>query len=892
MTKLSETNRAGLDENVDCYTLVKTLLQEATSKSTTVRYTTYSKLIWLLKVKNLRTVKPALDQLKSYTSTLILELSDRQYLIRKACLELIAWISVISWSEQALEKIVDPRVLTSRELQMIIGNYALDADPRVRQTSLHTLYQLHLRGYRLDLIIYRLSLSALKDDFEEVRTEALQLIWVLSTTYPEHMVRVPHETVNEQIRLVDDAFVKICDMVNDISIKVRTKACSIMGGYRYVDFKFLSQTFSKKVMSHLKRPTHRTVGGAPAPKGKQKGKSIPTPEGDLDVESDEFRLLDSGACGAFIHGLEDEYQEVRNAAVDSICELCMYSEEFSARAVDFLVDMFNDDIDHVRLNSINSLRKIGSKFLIKLDAEQLQIVLGVLEDANRVVRESVHGMLKVVIMESGGCITMFLEALMNNMNRYPKDQVSIYKCFRVVGQRHHEMIESQVSDLLKLDRVFMTREANPDDPQYVGHLILVMNAALKNTRILPVLPKFVYKHYPYLQSKFPGCFPDVEPSGTVVQAEKNTYGCRKLDDMNSDAHVTDFTNRVFARVQEIYETIFVSKHLDVDIVIENCTRDLGYINQLKPLFVGKANFCILLLECYTIIVHAKKTHMQLGFMNMAPQLASNLLELSYRLEKTFLGLTGTTKLDVIHIRLLANILWLIGSLNGSSSQFSLQENVQLFVKRITYLQKISRQEGICLTSLDHLKSELIKIENSPNPNYLFLLLPHIMEFTLLMPDLKSTIKQTTGEILSPTSNPEKPVEYLSIIPLRIRIEAELFNVVDVGTIGIQVTYPDRSIEYFWPSSSKFIPVRPYCYKLNTKLDIKQNAWTANCYIEFHLIKLIEPDIPKYDNLILNQCRRHQIQHTINSKCLVIQITNEPLKYHISPKLGFTHIRSH
>lgn len=38
-------------------------------------------------------------------------------------------------------------------------------------------------------------------------------------------------------------------------------------------------------------------------------------EGDVDVGSDEFRLLDSGACGAFIHGLEDEFQQVRNASI-------------------------------------------------------------------------------------------------------------------------------------------------------------------------------------------------------------------------------------------------------------------------------------------------------------------------------------------------------------------------------------------------------------------------------------------------------------------------------------------------------------------------------------------------------------------------------------------------
>jgi integrator complex subunit 4 len=44
---------------------------------------------------------------------------------------------------------------------------------------------------------------------------------------------------------------------------------------------------------------------------------IATPEGDQDVTAQQVRLLDSGACGAFVHGLEDEYQDVRNAAIST-----------------------------------------------------------------------------------------------------------------------------------------------------------------------------------------------------------------------------------------------------------------------------------------------------------------------------------------------------------------------------------------------------------------------------------------------------------------------------------------------------------------------------------------------------------------------------------------------
>lgn len=69
--------------------------------------------------------------------------------------------------------------------------------------------------------------------------------------------------------------------------------------------------------------------------------------------------------------------EVRNATVDSLCELASNSPSFAKLSQDFLVDMFNDEIESVRLNAINSLRKICHHFLLRED--QLDIVLSVLK---------------------------------------------------------------------------------------------------------------------------------------------------------------------------------------------------------------------------------------------------------------------------------------------------------------------------------------------------------------------------------------------------------------------------------------------------------------------------------------------------------------------------------
>ena len=59
-----------------------------------------------------------------------------------------------------------------------------------------------------------------------------------------------------------------------------------------------------------------------------------------------------------------------------------------------MIDMFMDEIDYVRLNALTSLCKIGNRASLVFDTEQLQIALGVLEDADRDVRESAHRMLQ------------------------------------------------------------------------------------------------------------------------------------------------------------------------------------------------------------------------------------------------------------------------------------------------------------------------------------------------------------------------------------------------------------------------------------------------------------------------------------------------------------------
>ena len=73
-----------------------------------------------------------------------------------------------------------------------------------------------------------------------------------------------------------------------------------------------------------------------------------------------------GSCGAFVHGLEDECLSVRSASVEALTKLSIGDQELAMIALDFLVDMFNDEIEQVRLKAIESLTAISRHILLQV----------------------------------------------------------------------------------------------------------------------------------------------------------------------------------------------------------------------------------------------------------------------------------------------------------------------------------------------------------------------------------------------------------------------------------------------------------------------------------------------------------------------------------------------
>lgn len=191
------------------------------------------------------------------------------------------------------------------------------------------------------------------------------------------MVAVPDS--DSELRLIDAAFGNICSAICDLSMRIRTQAAELLGSMTNVGNEFLHQTLDKKLMSNLRRKkslheryTDLFQSGDWAT-GKKWADDAPKEQVNVATVS----LMESGACGALVHGLEDEFLEVRTAAVDSLCRLALKNPPFAVTSLDFLVDMFNDEIENVRLKAIASLTAISRHIILRED--QLEIMLSSLE---------------------------------------------------------------------------------------------------------------------------------------------------------------------------------------------------------------------------------------------------------------------------------------------------------------------------------------------------------------------------------------------------------------------------------------------------------------------------------------------------------------------------------
>jgi hypothetical protein len=211
-------------------------------------------------------------------------------------------------------------------------------------------------------------------------------------------------------------------------------------------------------------------------------------------------MLDNASgAGAYVHGLEDEFEAVRLAAIDSLCELSLNIPTIADKAVEYLVrecvvktspagegpvacpkrleafaslealsaspsyplshlgapatslthlpssrmgcgvsqmDMMNDELESVRLNAVQSLSKLAT--LTTLTQDMVVVLLQALDDPRGPLRRAVYALLAQARVADATCILMAVRRLATALAAFPEvSERRLAPGYAIAGSRCH-----------------------------------------------------------------------------------------------------------------------------------------------------------------------------------------------------------------------------------------------------------------------------------------------------------------------------------------------------------------------------------------------------------------------------------------------------------------------
>ncbi|KAL0310029.1 UNVERIFIED_CONTAM: protein SIEL [Sesamum radiatum] len=195
----------------------------------------------------------------------------------------------------------------------------------------------------------------------------------------------------------DALFVQLCLMVRDTDAEIRVAAFNALGKIQTVSEDILRQTLSKKALAATK------------------GKKYP---GQYTAKL--FNIPATAAAFTFVHGLEDEFYQVRRSACHALQMLTVLSTEFSGGAVHILMDMLNDDSVVVRFQALETLHHMAMHDHLKVEESHLHMFFGALLDNNALIRSAVRKVLQFTKLQKLAMFRSCINGLIKNLERYPQ----------------------------------------------------------------------------------------------------------------------------------------------------------------------------------------------------------------------------------------------------------------------------------------------------------------------------------------------------------------------------------------------------------------------------------------------------------------------------------------
>ncbi|CAH8391355.1 unnamed protein product [Eruca vesicaria subsp. sativa] len=332
---------------------------------------------------------------------------------------------------------------------------------------------------------YARAVELLGDAEDSVRASAVRAVSVWGK------VLIASKEESNRRECSDAVFLQLCSVVRDMSVDVRVEVFKAFGVIGTASESIILQTLSKKVLK--------------AGKGKK-------PQDHL---SNEF-VDAAAAAGVFIHGFEDEFYEVREAAVDSFHSLSVNSIEFPDEAVCLLMDMLYDDYMVVRLKALEALHHIADVRNLKIQETYLPAFLDAIIDTSENIRLTARNILKLAKLPDLKLVNKCVDGVLKSLEMYPQDEPNILSTLFQFGQNH---TNSLVSIIKRFNEKLETDSGNRCDfisRQVSAFLMVIISAPLSNKQSVTSIPPLAFSYSLAMLGKFSCGLHDMMDQDTLL----------------------------------------------------------------------------------------------------------------------------------------------------------------------------------------------------------------------------------------------------------------------------------------------------------------------------------------------------------------------------------------
>ncbi|KAF5747646.1 integrator complex subunit 4 isoform X1 [Tripterygium wilfordii] len=345
--------------------------------------------------------------------------------------------------------------------------FTKDPFPYVRKVALDGLVRLCNSGFVFNdqyMVegCYCRAVELLRDEEACVRAAAVRVIggW-------GHILSASCQMENAT-EWPDAVFVQLCSMVRDMSMEVRVEAFKALGRIGIVSDDLLLQTLSKKVLGKIKE-----------------NKFL------LNCAADWFKISASSAAGAFMHGLEDEFYQVRKSACHSLRTFAIFSSVFASEALNLLMDILNDDSVDVRIEALQTMLHMATCEHLKVQEMHMHMFLGNLVDNSTSIRSTTRKILRLVKLPNYELFKLSVDGLLENLEKYPQDEADVFSVLFYMGQSHGNFVVCIINEIIE--------EIEPvsdgyDSVRAAAFLVLAISAPLSNEKYLYDIPPRIFSY--------------------------------------------------------------------------------------------------------------------------------------------------------------------------------------------------------------------------------------------------------------------------------------------------------------------------------------------------------------------------------------------------------------